>query len=429
MKKWKGMLGFIFILAAICIGALVGYMAAAVHRGCQSDADKEKVVLIYATMNLDMEIGSWIAEYNKANEDCKIEVREYGKDDYDTGLMKLNADIVSRNAPDIIDLSDIDVGAYISKGVLVDLYPYLERDLNAKKENFVSGILRLYEVDEGMYGISTGYSLETLMGKKTIVGEASQWTVDKMQELLEELPAGVSLIDNLGPVGLMRIVLQMGMDEYVDWEMGTCSFNGMEFMKVLKLAESMEGISINGSVEEYLASDRLLLNRAYISSVEDYKDAINMFHEEEVVGIGYPSATGGSSLIYPYLPTGITSMCKDKEAAWEFVSSLLNEEFQENHIRFNFPIRVSSLEKEFQQAITPDEKRWKLKEDKMLPTQDDIDKLYTLINTTGGNYVFDKNIWNIIEEEAEVYFYGKRTIEETVEMIQNRVEVYLSESY
>ena len=429
MKKWKGILGFILIWAVICIGAFVGYMAASVHSGYPSNDKNEQVVLVYATMNLDMEMHSWIEEYNKEHENCKIEVREYGKDDYDTGLMKLNADIVSRNAPDIIDLSDIDVGTYISKGVLEDLYPYLKRDFSTKKENFVSGILQLYEVDEGLYGIPIGYSLETLMGKKVIVGETSQWTVDKMLKLLEQLPAGVSLIDNLGPVGLLRIVLQMGMDEYVDWENGTCSFNSMEFMKVLKLAESMEGIPINGSVEENLASDRLLLNRAYISSVEDYKDAFDVFHEEEVVGIGYPSATGGSSLIYPYLPTGITSMCKDKEAAWEFVSSLLNEEFQENHVRFNFPIRVSSLEKEFQQAMTPDEKRWNLKEDEMLPTQDDVDKLYMLINTSGGNYVFDKNIWNIIEEEAEVYFYGKRTIEETVEMIQNRVEVYLSESY
>lgn len=429
MRKWKGVLGLIAIIVVICIGAIVGYMVAAVFSKYQSDSDKEQVVLTYATMNLDMEMRSWIAEYNKENRNCKIEVKEYGKAGYDTGLMKMNTDIVSRNAPDIIDLSEINIGAYISKEVLVDLYPYIEQNLNTKKENFVPGILQLYEEGNRLYGIPIGYSIETLMGKEAVIGEASQWTYDKMQKLVEELPVGASLIDNLGPIGLMRIVLQMGMEEYVDWEMGTCSFDSVEFMKVLKLAASMEGIPISGSIEDHLASNRLLLNRTYISSVEEYKDAIDMFHEENIVCVGYPSADGGSSLIYPYLPVGITSMCTNKEVAWEFVSSLLEEEFQENHIHFNFPIRVSSLEKEFQQAITPDEKRWNLKENKVLPTQDDIDKLYDLINASGGNYVFDKKIWNIIEEEAEVYFYGKKTIEETAEMIQNRVQVYLSENY
>ncbi len=38
------------------------------------------------------------------------------------------------------------------------------------------------------------------------------------------------------------------------------------------------------------------------------------------------------------------------------------------------------------------------------------------------------NIMNIIKEEANVFYSGDRTIEETVEIIQNKVKLFVSEN-
>lgn len=39
-----------------------------------------------------------------------------------------------------------------------------------------------------------------------------------------------------------------------------------------------------------------------------------------------------------------------------------------------------------------------------------------------------KDICNIVEEEAKVYFVGDKTKEETAEIIQNRVKLYVSQN-
>lgn len=390
--------------------------------------EQEKITLTYATMYLDAEMRTWIVEYNQTHTNCHIAVKEYGGEDYETGLTRLNADIVSGNAPDLIDLSDIDIGSYISNGVLVDLSTFFENSTNTNKENFVPNILQLYENESKIYGVTVGFRLETLIGKKTVLEDNSQWTFDRMRKTIEEMPSENSIIDNLSSIGLLRIVLQSGLNEYVDWENGTCSFESEKFIQLLELANTMNGKVVEGDIEQNLSSGRLLLYRAYISGITDYKEAVDMFNGEEVVCVGYPSTNGGTTLVYPYLPIGISSMCKNQDEAWEFVSSLLGEEFQEKHIHFNFPIRISSLEKEFDLAMNPQNK-WEDENTRDLPSQEEVDALYEIINTSYGSLFFDTNIWNIIEEEVAYFFNGTKSSEETAKVIQNRVKLYINENY
>lgn len=414
-------------VAVIIVLSLVIAMLA----GCQESQrnEKERVVLTYATLYLDVEMETWISEWNKSKKDCHIEVKEYGQDDYEASLMQFNADIVSGHMPDIINFSDLDMAPYISKGILMDLYPYMDSDSQIGREDFVPGVLQLYERDGKLYSIALGYSFETLMGKKSIVGNRSSWNVLKMKQMIEQMPSQSYFIDNLGPTGLLRIVLMMGMDEYIDWETGQCFFEGDEFIELLKLADSMEGVPVEGNIEEYLVSDRLMLNRIYISSVSEYIEAVNMFQGEEAVCVGYPSAQGGKTLIQPYLPIGISNMCENKSAAWEFVRSLISEEFQSNHLHFNFPILEASLKEEFEQALHPPVNSWSGENTDIPMSQEDIDELYETINCSSGKIFFDTNIWKIIEEETEFYFSGEKKVEEAVKIIQNRVQTYINESY
>lgn len=413
----------------IIILCLLLAMLSGCKEGPRDENANERVTLTYATLYLDVEMEAWIAEWNKANENCYIEVKEYGQGDYETGLVQLNTDIVSGHIPDIIDLSDIDMALYISKDILTDLYPLVDSDSQVKREDFVPGILQLYEKGGKLYSIALGYSLETLMGKKAIVGSPSQWNIEKMKQMIEEMPSQSYFIDNLGPIGLLRVVLMMGMDEYIDWETGKCFFNEDRFIQLLELANSMEGVPLEEDIEEYLANGKLMLKRAYISSVSEYKEAADMFRGEEAACVGYPSAQGGKTFIQPYLPIGISNMCENKDAAWEFVRSLISEEFQNNHIRFNFPILENSLKKEFEQALHPPVNSWSMENTEILPSQEEVNELYEIINLSGGKFVFDTNIWEIIEEETEFYFGGEKTVQEVVEVIQNRVQNYINESY
>ncbi len=122
-------------------------------------------------------------------------------------------------------------------------------------------------------------------------------------------------------------------------------------------------------------------------------------------------------------------MCENKDAAWAFVRSLISEEYQNNHILFNFPILEDLLEKEFEQALQPTVNSWNMENTETPPSREEVNELYEMINRSSGQFVFDTNIWKMIEEETKVYFSGKKTAEEVAGIIQNRVQNYMNENY
>ncbi len=187
----------------------------------------------------------------------------------------------------------------------------------------------------------------------------------------------------------------------------------------------MDTLPLFEDEEQAFAEGKLLANRVYISSPEDYGASVSLFQGEPTVCVGFPSREGGGALVTPYLPIGIRSGEK-QDAAWKFVKSLLENEFQEKHIRFNFPLRRDSLQKMLAEAAA------RFTEDKsgeITLRKEDCDALYEVIYSTGYSQVFDTNIWEIIEEEAETCFAGDKSIEEAAGVIQSRAEIYVQENY
>ncbi len=432
----------IILLLAVLIGWILFYVrkpkdeSSSSDNGTESQTDQSRqedstdkedeeqqplnVTLTYATMTLDQQMERWIFEYNNAHEDCQIEVKVYGEDDYETGLNRLNADIASGEAPDLIDLSDIDVDAYMNKGLFADLSAYIEN-----KDDYVANLLRLYENDGKIYGVTPGFRLETLLGKKENFSDNAGWTVEAMEDTIRKMPEGTLIIDCLGSEGLLRIALSVDMHQYVNWEERTCSFDSAEFLGLLELAATMDESSVD-DIEESLEKGTVLLDRAYIGSIDDYKSACDNFGGAEVTCVGYPSQEGGKSLIYPYLPIAISDTCANKEQAWQFVDSLLGEEFQSKYIVFNLPIRKSALERKFEDAMTLKEGFGNTIED--LPTEAQAAEMYEMMDTACGNDKINETIWNIVDEEAVYYFNSEKTAQEVAKVIQNRVELYLVEN-
>ena len=99
----------------------------------------QKTYLSMATFYLDYNLRAKVIEFNKKNTKYRIEVTDYSEyntqDDYTAGLLKLSTEIISGNIPDILCTSrQIPVDQYISKGLLEDLYPYIDNDPELGRE-------------------------------------------------------------------------------------------------------------------------------------------------------------------------------------------------------------------------------------------------------------------------------------------------------
>ena len=106
--------------------------------------------------------------FNETNEKYRIEVIAYPSMEYEDYYTSHAMRILSRRGEDLL-FGDMRMQTYIDKGVLVNLLPYMERDL--KKEDYIEEILYAYEVKGGIYGICPSFGISVMLGGKEYMGD------------------------------------------------------------------------------------------------------------------------------------------------------------------------------------------------------------------------------------------------------------------
>ena len=142
----------------------------------------------------------------------------------------------------------------------------------------------------------------------------------------------------------------------------------------------------------------------------------------------------------------ITAKAANPEGAWQFVRYFLTEEYQDNLINVNYnsgiPIRISSLEKHLADCKEPpyynDNGVKRYYENTVyngysmvnigVNTDEDNEKMLSLIKSVSSVYREDKFVLAIVEEETGAYFAGQKSAEDVAKIIQNRVQNYLDEN-
>jgi len=62
------------------------------------------------------------------------------------------------------------------------------------------------------------------------------------------------------------------------------------------------------------------------------------------------------------------------------------------------------------------------------PQQKDIDEVMRILENAHARMMIDENISRIINEETGAFYAGQKTAEETADIIQSRVSVYIRET-
>lgn len=408
--------------------------------------------IVYGAMWIDSDVKRNIIKFNKTNSQYRIVVKEYGKDDYETGLIQFGADLTTGSCPDIIGLSQLDFTQYANKGIFEDLYPYMEQS-GIKKEDYVENILEAYDMDGKLYGIMPSFYLSSTAVKKSLVGDKSGWTLDEMLDLVEEVkPQYVMSYDS--KESMLYYCIYQNIDEFIDWESGTCHFDGDQFIRALEFSSqfpSQEEVNYNEreGISSLLHDNKLLLMQTSISSVQEYQMMKGMFGED-ITYIGSPSSDRKGNVIQPAGGSlAMSSKSKYKDGVWEFMKTLLEAEYQDGLVNeyggFGFPVRKESLEKQFAIDMTPeyyeDENGNQVERPKttwgyddftveiMAASQEEIDEIKALITSAEKvSENADQQVTNIITEETEPFFKGQKSAAEVAGVIQNRVQIYVNEN-
>ncbi len=422
----------------------------------ESSTVPEKTILTYGCLYLDYNIRKQILNFNRTNDRYRIQVLDYSEfaTDGDSGLTKLTVEMTAGNVPDILGTNELPVDRLAAKGYFEDLWPYIDADTElGGREGLVKPVFNALTNDEGkLWVVVSDFYVLTLMGPSRLVGDEPGWSFDDMYAALEQLPEGAEVLSYYYTRDeAMQSCCAMLMDDLVDWETGECSFDGPEFVNILNFVkmfpETIDYDSIDYSdYNQFDEYTRLLTGKQLLSEI--YLSDFSWWREYDVLMgggtfIGYPAGSGSGSAFG--LSTGLvmSSTCKDKDGAWEFMRTFLTSDYQEENC-WNFGTNKEYFDEQIANAMEPtynvDENgeqvlaTWnvwaggeKVGEVNQNASQEDVDRVLALIEATDKAYGYDDTLYDIISEQCGAFFAGDKTAEETAKLVQSRMTLYVNE--
>lgn len=425
----------------------------------ESVPHKESISM--AVLYMDYQVQSEIINFNRHNDKYRIEVTDYSEyntdEDYSAGQTKLTTEIMAGNVPDILAMNNLPYTQLAAKGLLEDLYPYIDADSEFKREDFFPNVLASLEVNGGLYSTVSGFYINTVAGAASVVGDTPGWTYDEFDAALASMPEGCEPFDvYVTRDMILNTCLALDLNSFVDWTNGKCSFDSQSFIDLLEFANRFpaeynweENKGSEESSEERIAQGKQMLMESYLFSVRDLPYNERYFGGN-MTYIGYPTNSGTGSVLNLETGFAMSSACKNKEAAWEFMRTLFTEEYQEK--LYNLPSNINVYNKQLEEAMTIQyskdaEGNYILNEEgERIPiitdswvmsdgtvyehyalTQEQADKMWELITTTTKRYDYNTSILEIVMEQAEAYFSGQKSVEEVARLIQSKANIYVNE--
>ncbi len=514
-----------------------------------------KIRLVYGSIGTNSVLRSRIKQFNDSSDAYYIELRNYageGVETYDisddsmeAARRLLGAEIASGKAPDIWDTS-LPKDLYAWKGMLEDLWPYIDSDPEIGRDTLMTHVLDCASVDGKLYQVFNSFTIETIAARSEVVGDRTHWSLDEMFNYYEAMPEGSTLLGaGYDKEDILFTLVSYTASQWIDWTTGECRFDSKEFKALLELSDHMGEDSLSKAEEPEkwnnrangvdFRAGRQLMCSAMLEGVKDllYYEALaggpgcimdyeaylnenNIYatpaddssltcqaltqvkfdrQEGKLMGwyplspdavfgavegggyvsyVGAPSSGGAGSCFR--LPSwysltdcslGISASSQAKEGAWAYVRQFLlpggagSVKTDESTYWGNgFPVNKSDFDSLF-------EPRWFQRMDKagnleyvldqygnriqnpeeitwvpdgyldveismvlycLAPNEAQMERfwdLYNAIDSVSGN---DREIMDMILEEAAPYFAGDKPLDETADLIQSRVSLYVSEN-
>lgn len=457
------------------------YQLIVLHRVDASEI-KEKKVLTLACMYLDWNLRSMIVEYNKTNDEYRINVVDYSEyatdDDYNAGVTKLTTEIISGSVPDIFLTSNLPIDKYAAKGVIADLNTFMDGGSGLSRDYFVPQVMSALEKDGKLYELPTSFSVQTAYALSSIASQYDTWNVAAVQDAMTQLQEGATVFsDGWTKNTALSNCLSRNLSAFVDWTTGKCEFDSEAFQQLLAFcnsfpAETSDGdgaiayassadIAVDDAMWESdatrITNGKQLMSTTGMYSFDSYIWNVYAIRDK-ITFTGYPTEDGSGSSFELQMPMAISSVTKYPDAAWDFVCSIIKKmnTIDEDNYYYGFPISQAAFDAEMTDIMTeqyqldengeqvdwdgdgePDkairgsyetmENGETVYKDVYALTQEDIDQILGVINSTRSVYDYDQEILDIITDEVAAYFAGDKDVQTTANMIQSRVNLYVQE--
>jgi len=392
--------------------------------------------LIIATLQSDSNLQQLVTDFNNSQTEYYVKVQKLtgaNENAAEDSLTRLNALLLTEDAPDMLWLQNVNYRESLAeKGYFTDLRPFLEKSEKLSEDDFYPEILSYGSYDDLLYTIPYQFSLGTLAVPASLWEKEAGWTYPEMVEYLRDLEEYRPFRD----FWLMKIRLfNENLDYFYDEEKGEVYFDSADFRTLMEYMKDCH------DRESQMAREDAEFHMKYFSmlSLQDLYSAERESGEKSVL-VGFPTRDGSSkSILLGSMEVAIVHSCEDKEGAWRFMENYLsaypkktmfpqyglwsNRNTMQALIDYELPLfglNEVEIKDEEGNVIGRDFSEHKI-------NQEGVDAFLETLADYRRSPESASSVVKIVYEETEGYFEGQKSLEEVIEIIQNRVSLMLRE--
>lgn len=351
-------------------------------------------------------------------------------EDYQTYL---NTKIMTGKAEDIIFNSFLPVTKYTEMGVFEDLSRYIALTPELNDENYFMNVLEAAKEENGkIYLLPYMAKFDVISFSEALLTEQpaleqeieSASFSDRMtiaNELIQNTDKRNVFLIQMNELSYANYLVEDVFCDFIDIEDKTVNIKSEAYINLLNQIKEL-------SESNAFGSDRMDFYNTeyYFAATCDYDVQAAFYELDTSAGVSYgmPMADkDGNVAINANGCLALNSASSNKDLAWEFMKYLLSEEVQSLPSLHGLAVnktgfaavaeRYYSFYSEGSQAAVDKEEYVELLESWM----EQINDCDTV----------DSAIWTLIEEENSKFFDGKQSAEDTVAILQRKLEQYFNE--
>ncbi len=414
------------------------------------EENRQKFILGYeGTSSYATELAT---QFNKTSDKFEAEAKIYREFD------DLRAAVLTNEAPDVFMYDDADlIQQYTNIGAFADMYELMDEYGGITKDDLMPNILEAMEYKGGLYGIPDSFDVTyNIAWSEVLDREYSNWTTEEFLNFMETMPEDTYFGDMLAFLHrneVFNFLCADNVEQWVDFDNGTCDFESESFIKMLTLSRDLKIRNEDMTAYEYASDEEMIAESEYNSTLLKKKEAFLGRSDPSMHFLGSPTqcayyglSLDECTLVSPPLKNGggiircnhIYSVlnCGDcTEGGWEFMKYILGDSYQEQFGQHQFVVNKDMFYKttKQQQVSSPGTTAsgtingYSYEYDPSI-SEEQYDYIIGFIEkctTCGGNRY---TVRAILDEEFTSFVAGETTAEECAKRIQGRIEIYLSEN-
>ncbi len=407
------------------------------------DAEELTLALLYE----DQATSKHVIDFNKSQSKYHITIKTFydwsnQTASYEDAQTDYNNAITGSNPPDLISVSAYEPPVdFASKGLLADLRPLLEGDPEVPLSDFPEFAQNVFSYGGRMVALPLTLNVSCLVGKKSDLGDKAGWTIGEFFDYVSAHPEAQVLEYN-DRSQMAQLLMGYGMKNFVDFETGEVKLDTPEFRQVLELLKGTSA-EMSYSEEDMRSTPKKIADGDVLMMMDWFSDpgevqVANASFSGGAAFIGYPTVDGTPTSAFANAEAySMLAGTRHPEGALAFIKFVLSQDASTNNVfSYGIPVRTSQMDAYFAKYLTPEYNMegnglsygddWTYTYHAV--TQDEILKMREIISMAKPVDEHFQQIYEIIDEEAQPFYNGQKSVDEVVSVIQSRVSIYVNEN-